>query len=63
MIFFNAKENIALHWPQSCESPEMFGKTETTKIIPRQDQSHVLESRLQAQVVVSTLVPLLAGLG
>ena len=34
--------------PQSRESREIFGETETIKMAPRRDQSRVLESRLQA---------------
>ena len=37
-------------WPQSRESFEIFGETETTKMAPRRDQSRSLESRLQALV-------------
>ena len=35
-------------WPQSCESREISGETETMKMDPRRDQSRGLESRLQA---------------
>ena len=34
--------------PQSRESGEIIGETETKKIDPRRDQSRDLESRLQA---------------
>ena len=37
-------------WPQSRESREIFGETETTKMAPRRDQSRGLESRLQPLV-------------
>ena len=33
--------------PQSRESRERFGETETRKRVPRRDQSRGLESRLQ----------------
>ena len=36
--------------PQSRESREIFGETETMKMAPRRDQSRGLESRLQALV-------------
>ena len=45
------KENIILHEkyrvPQSRESREIFGETETTEMAPRRDQSRGLESWLQ----------------
>ena len=37
-----------LSWPQSRESQEIIGETETMKMGPRRDQSRGLESRLQA---------------
>ena len=40
--------------PQSRESREIFGETETVKIVPRRDQSRGLESRLQALVHTNT---------
>ena len=36
--------------PQSRESREIIGETETMKMVPRRDQSRGLESRLQALV-------------
>ena len=36
--------------PQSRESREIFGETETRKMVPRRDQSRGLESRLQPLV-------------
>ena len=36
--------------PQSRESRERFGETETRKRVPRRDQSRGLESRLQPLV-------------
>ena len=44
------KETRKQIWPQSRESREIIGETETRKIDPRQDQSRGLESRLQALV-------------
>ena len=38
-------------WPQSRESREIIGETETRKMDPRRDQSRGLESRLQALVL------------
>ena len=37
-----------LGWPQSRESREIFGETETMILAPRRDQSSGLELRLQA---------------
>ena len=37
--------------PQSRESRERFGETETRKRVPRRDQSRGLESRLQPLVM------------
>ena len=37
-------------WPQSRESREIIGETETRKMDPRRDQSRGLESRLQALI-------------
>ena len=60
-LFFNTKtwnetkflkENRILQQkcmvPQSREFREIFGETETMKMVPRRDQSRGLESRLQA---------------
>ena len=38
--------------PQSRESREIFGETETMKMAPRRDQSRGLESRLQALIYI-----------
>ena len=43
-------------WPQSRESRRIFGETETTKMIPKQDQSRGLESQLQALTTVRPLL-------
>ena len=42
-------------WPQSRESREIIGETETRKMAPRRDQSRGLESRLQALVLIHTI--------
>ena len=44
-------------WPQSRESREIFGETETTKKAPRRDQSRGLESRLQPLVGTIAAMP------
>ena len=48
-------------WPQSRESHEIFGETETTKKAPRRDQSRGLESRLQPLVSMYILLSLELG--
>ena len=47
---FNASRsrNRKQNWPQSRESREIIGETETKKMDSRRDQSRGLESRLQA---------------
>ena len=45
------KENIILQENyRGLQSREIFGETETMKMVPRRDQSRGLESRLQALV-------------
>ena len=41
-----SSKKVKKAWPQSRESREIFGETETTKKAPRRDQSRGLESRL-----------------